>query len=356
MVKAVMEFQEEAAGLRSIPPLQETLVQTLTSLGFPYFSYAWSDSPSIDQIAMDSDSFFTNINDNFFVPYIRDGIFLYDYSIHACRGTTTIRSLIGKTWHRWREVSRNEMNPREQYLDDFEKAFFVDGVTSVLENRDERFFSGASLIGQDMSLREFNHPLKNAPRAFWILRIYHERFHVLRREAPALSRCRQDLAAGQPPGAPNDVGGATMKMTEHGLLIPERSIIVAQKYEINAAVVNVIEHNAAPINIDARAMDVEMAGCGDDGSQAAGGAEGFDHSPDYRRVRLRGAAFRFGAVQAAIIRILHDASKASCPWVPERQLLDEAKSSSEDLRRAFPNHDRGALFEADDLGRVRLRL
>ena len=366
MVKDVMEFQEEAASLSSIPDLQEAVTRAMIGLGLPHFSYAWSHSPLLDRIEMTDDSFFTTITDKFFVPYIESGLYKHDYSIYACRGTTNIPSLIGRTCHRWRNVSRSELSRQELALDDFEKEFFVEGLTSLIENHDKRFFSGVSLIGQGMSMREFDHALANAPKALLLFRIYHDRFHFLRRSNAVIQVHPSELQIIADTIRRGDAEGANTllaKMIDRSPVAPERSIIVAPKYEIKATVVNVIEHNAAPINIDARAVDVAMTDAGDcrkdKNPQRADDitlADGFEHSADYDRIRLNGERFRFGMIQARIIRQLHEASRTPCPWVPEKQLLSDAGSGSEDLRRAFKNHDRDALFETDTIGRVRLRL
>ena len=130
---------------------------------------------------------------------------------------------------------------------------------------------------------------------------------------------------------------------------------MSPKITIHGSVVNVIENNNAPIYIDARTVDVD-ASVGKGVSGAPPTSADFEHSPDYTRVSMRGVALRFGALQASIIRILHQASMTSSPWVLERHLLAQTGSRSEALRHVFRNHDRDSLFEADALGRVRLRL
>ena len=136
-------------------------------------------------------------------------------------------------------------------------------------------------------------------------------------------------------------------------MLPERKLAMSHKISIHSSVVHFIETNNAPIYIDARAVDASV---GKETADATPEVAGFDHSPDYTRVSLHGRAFRFGALQASVIRILHQASLTPSPWVLERQLLSQTGSRSEALRHVFRNHDRDALFEADSLGRIRLRL
>jgi hypothetical protein len=142
---------------------------------------------------------------------------------------------------------------------------------------------------------------------------------------------------------------------EQRVSLPERKSSMPSKITIHGSVVNVIENNNAPIYIDARAVDVD-ASVSNGTSCTPAEIPNFECSPDYTRVSLRGKAFRFGALQASIIRILHGASTTSSPWVSERHLLAQTGSRSEALRHVFRNHDRDALFEMDPLGRVRLRL
>lgn len=363
MVMDVMEFQEEAASLRSIPELQEAMTRAMIRLDLPYFIYAWSDSLSPHHLNITGNSFFSTITDKFFKPYIESGLFRHDYSIHACRGTTTIPSLIGRSCHRWRNVSRAEMNKLERTLDEFEREYFVDGLTIRIENHNKSFFSGASLIGQGMSMPEFNHALTNTSKAFMLLRIYHDRFHLLLSETGVPSQSMADMLRRD---EMEDADVLLNKMISRSPAAPDGRIIVAAKYEINATVVNVIENNNAPISIDARAVEVDASDIGnrqDDGTpsreSSAPLAETFEHSPGYDRIRLHGKSFRFGAVQARIIRMLHEASQTPDPWIAESILLTNAGSASQHLRELFKNHeDRhpGFLFEKSSLGTVRLKL
>ena len=130
------------------------------------------------------------------------------------------------------------------------------------------------------------------------------------------------------------------------------------KYNSTGSSVNIVEVNNGTIIVDGRSLAVKTEQSPDNSPRPVRDVDlpTFINSPAYDRVQLHGQTFRFGHIQADIISRLHKASQTDDPWVPERELLKEAKSGSEDLRRAFKNHDRSALFETDALGRVRLRL
>ena len=308
MAMNVMAFQEEAASLHSIPELQGATARAMVGIDLPYFNYAWSRSSSLDSLDMDDDSFFATFSGEFFSTYIKTGLYRNDYSIYACRGTTTIPSLIGRTYHRWRDVPPDELNASERAVEDLGKAYFVDGLTGRIENHDGLFFAGASVVGQGMSLREFNHALLNAGAAFQFLRIYHDRFHLLRRAEPVIQIRESEL----------------------------RSIVAAMRRG------------------DVDSMDNRIAGLIGRASEAMNSV--FAHSPGYDQVTLRGKVIRFGPIQARIIGILHAAVLTAVPWVRERELMDEARSASRNLHDAFRHHDHDFLFETDSFGRVRLRL
>lgn len=308
MVHDVMEFQEEAAHLNSITDLQKALKAAMTSLGLPYFSYAWSRSSSLDHLDMADDSFFTTVSEEFFATYIKDGLYRNDYSIYACRGTTRIPSLIGRTYHRWKNVPDDELNASELAVEDFAREFFVDGLVGLIENHDGLFFAGASIIGQDMSMREFDHALTNAATAFQLLRIYHDRFHMLRR------------------------GDRLIHIRESDL---NRFLMAVQDGEIG----NIRDGIAGLFR-----------------SNSSVSMSPFEHSPCYTKITLRGRDVKFGTLQAQIIGILHTASQTPDPWVPEEELLSSVRSNSQHLRELFKNKDPGFLFERNGIGKVRLKL
>lgn len=308
MVKDAMGFQEEAAHSNSIPDLQEALKAAMTDLGLPYFSYAWSRSSSLDHLEMADDSFFTTVSEEFFATYIKDGLYRNDYSIYACRGTTRIPSLIGRTYHRWKNVPDDELNASELAVEDFAREFFVDGLVGLIENHDGLFFAGASIIGQDMSMREFDHALTNAGTAFQFLRIYHDRFHMLRRGERLIHIRESDL---------------------------DRFLVAVQSGEVGDVKDGIGE-------LFRRSSPASMSP--------------FEHSSRYDLIKLRGRTFRFGVIQGRIIRILHAASQTPDPWVAEAELLISAQSDSQHLRELFKNKNPSLLFERDGLGRVRLKL
>lgn len=60
--------------------------------------------------------------------------------------------------------------------------------------------------------------------------------------------------------------------------------------------------------------------------QASG--DEFEHSPDYRFVRINGEEFWLGAMQACIVRLLHEAWLSGERWISGSELLERAGSSS----------------------------
>jgi Autoinducer binding domain len=308
MVMDALEFQEEASSLHSISELQGATAQAMAGIDLPYFSYAWSRSSSPSHLDMADDSFFINYSGEFFSTYIEGDMYKSDYTICACRGTTTIPSLIGRTYHRWRDVPPNELSASERAVDDLGREYFVDGLTGRIESHDGLFFSGASVVGQGMSMREFNHALTNAGTAFQFLRIYHDRFHQLRQAQPTISVAPADLK---------------------NLLVAMRRGDIG---EMEGRVAELIRRGE---NISAPPLE---------------------HSSGYDRITLHGRQLKFGSIQARIIALLYAASQTGNPWVLERDLMGQAKSSSRNLHDVFRRHDRGFLFEADAFGRVRLRL
>lgn len=304
----VLDFQEEVHSLCGVPDLQDAMVRAMTSLDLPYFTYAWSRSRSLDRLDMAEDSFFTTMSGEFFAAYLDGDLYKHDYSIHACRGTTTIPSLIGRPYHRWRKVPSAELKGLELAVEDLGREYFVDGLTGRIENHDGLFFAGASVIGQDMTLREFEGALVNAGTAFQLLRIYHDRFHQLRQAEPAISMKPSDLKSLLAAMRRGDIGDMEERVAE------------------------LIRH----------------------GANAS--APPFEHSSNYTKITLRGRMIEFGTLQARIIGILHAASRTPDPWVPEEDLLFSARSNSQHLRELFKNKNPSFLFERDGIGRVRLKL
>ncbi|MBF0327232.1 MAG: hypothetical protein HQL42_19520, partial [Alphaproteobacteria bacterium] len=192
--------------------------------------------------------------------------------------------------------------------EDFAREFFVDGLVGLIENHDGLFFAGASVVGQDMSIREFDQALTNAGTAFQFLRIYHDRFHMLRRGERLIHIRESDL---------------------------DRFLVAVQCGEVG----------------DVKDGLTELFRYSSPASMSS-----FEHSSCYTLITLRGRKFDFGALQARIIGILHAASRTPDPWVPEDELLFSARSKSQHLRELFKNKDPVFLFERNGIGKVRLKL
>lgn len=84
---------------------------------------------------------------------------------------------------------------------------------------------------------------------------------------------------------------------------------------------------------------------------------GFLHRNGYAEVVSAGQVFRLGALQAAIVRQLHEASATPDPWRTGKELLAASRSSSQkmvDLFKSKPNWR--SLIVSDGRGRYRLNL
>jgi hypothetical protein len=91
--------------------------------------------------------------------------------------------------------------------------------------------------------------------------------------------------------------------------------------------------------------------------QSVAAGLGFQHSPDYRFVRLGEVVMRLGVVQARIIRLLHQAAQSPNPWCSGRSILVEADAASRRMSDVFKSQpDWRAFIESDERGRYRLRL
>jgi hypothetical protein len=83
----------------------------------------------------------------------------------------------------------------------------------------------------------------------------------------------------------------------------------------------------------------------------------FIHSDDYQTILIHGKRFRFGMIQAAIIRQLHEASKTNQPWVHGKILLDKAGSQCQQLKNIFKaKAGWRECIESDGRGYYRLNL
>ncbi|MEM8833635.1 MAG: hypothetical protein AAGB32_03735 [Pseudomonadota bacterium] len=65
----------------------------------------------------------------------------------------------------------------------------------------------------------------------------------------------------------------------------------------------------------------------------------FKHTGDYRSVIANGEEYHFGDVQAAIIKLLHEAAKTPSPWVHSKTLLSKSGSTSSRMRDIFKSKD-----------------
>ncbi len=83
----------------------------------------------------------------------------------------------------------------------------------------------------------------------------------------------------------------------------------------------------------------------------------FTHDATYAHVTLANTAFKLGAIQANVVKQLHEAAKAGKPWVHQSVLLSNALSGSEKVAELFADKARvAALFERDGKGHYRLKL
>lgn len=64
-------------------------------------------------------------------------------------------------------------------------------------------------------------------------------------------------------------------------------------------------------------------------------ADDLYHENNYTYVKLGDEEFKFGMIQARVIRLLHEASKTSNPWIYGKILLSEAGSRSQKLCDLF---------------------
>jgi hypothetical protein len=87
-------------------------------------------------------------------------------------------------------------------------------------------------------------------------------------------------------------------------------------------------------------------------------AEGiaFQHSDDFRSVRVAGRDLVFGALQASILHQLHTAASAGMPWCFGKELLAKAGANSQRMSDVFKSRPHWRdLIESDGRGRYRLK-
>ena len=79
---------------------------------------------------------------------------------------------------------------------------------------------------------------------------------------------------------------------------------------------------------------------------------GFD--PTFRNVRINGTEYRFGDIQAKILRLLYNAGASGNPWQNGKQILQEAGSESYTLANVFKRNPAWKrLIVSDGRGRYR---
>jgi hypothetical protein len=84
---------------------------------------------------------------------------------------------------------------------------------------------------------------------------------------------------------------------------------------------------------------------------------GFQHSSDYRHVRLGTAEMALGAVQAEVVRLLHQAAMTDNPWCDGKTLLSKAGATSLRMSDVLKSQKHWRLLIlSDGRGRYQLRL
>ena len=95
---------------------------------------------------------------------------------------------------------------------------------------------------------------------------------------------------------------------------------------------------------------------GDNGNTVADGIA-FQHDADYRNVRLGSTEMALGAVQAQVVRALHEAALTDQPWLDGKRVLSEAGATSMRMSDVFKSKKGWRdLIVSDGRGRYRLRL
>jgi hypothetical protein len=85
--------------------------------------------------------------------------------------------------------------------------------------------------------------------------------------------------------------------------------------------------------------------------------DGFEHSGDYRNIRIGNLELALGPVQANVVRALHAAALSDQPWCVGKALLRGAGATSMRMRDTFKSQKAWPrLIESDNRGRYRLRL
>lgn len=312
MNKCVQEFEEEIESLSGLEDIQRATKAVMVKLDLPHFIYAWSHSPYLDRLNMHENSFFYSISDDFQTRYVEDGLFQHDVLIHAIRGTLSNPRLGRRTQIEWWTIPAELVSEQSVLLEEMSMARFSAGMTRRFENYQKIFIAGASIIGQDRSASQFWHAFsRNGEDGFFVLRTYHDVFHDILRETTPASVYQRDC------------------------------------WEI-AQAIHRGEVNASDAQVR-RLMTEEQA-------LASTTLPAFEHTPSYDRIKLRGEEISFGPLQTSAIKILHDLSKTSDPWVKERALLNMLDGNCPRFRDMFKHKNIDFLFVRDRVHGIRLNI
>ncbi|CAA7621588.1 hypothetical protein MCP1_310033 [Candidatus Terasakiella magnetica] len=310
MKKCVREFEEEILALSDLDDIRIATKAAMARLDLPHFIYAWSHSPYLDRLNMHDNSFFYSISEDFQTRYVEDDLFQHDVLIHAIRGTLSNPRLGRRTQIKWWTIPAELVSAKSVFLEEMSMSSFSAGMTRRFENYQKIFIAGASIIGQDRPASEFWHAFsRNGEDGFYVLRTYHDVFHdILRETTPA-------------------------------------SVYQREHWEIAQAL---HRGDAYPHNAQVQKLMTEEQ------AQASIASPVFEHTQSYDRIKLRGEEISFGPLQASAIRILHELSKTSSPWISERALMGMLEGNCCRFRDVFKHKNIDFLFLRERTRGIRL--
>jgi hypothetical protein len=310
--KCTREFEEEIETLSDLEEIRRATRTVMARLDLPHFIYAWSHSPYLNRLNMHDDSFFYTVRDDFQIQYMGDGLFQHDVLIHAIRGTLPNPRLGRRTEFVWWTIPASLVSSESVVLEQMSKAFFTAGVTRRFENYQKIFIAGASIIGQDRPPREFWHAFnRNGEDGFFVLRTYHDIFHDILRETTPASVYQRDCWEIAQAIRRGETGASDAQV--------QRLMTEAQPQSLASS----------PI---------------------------LEHTLSYDRIKLRGEEISLGPLQAAAIKILHELSKTSSPWISERALMDLLGGNSRRFRDVFKHKNMNSMFVRDRILGIRLNI